>query len=125
MRMRFLKGKTMKVSELIGKQLDYWVAKSEIAHWDKQTKASYTENWISGYLSTHAPSTNWLDGGRIIEREAIALCKIEMPETVWLADITRESRELARAGGETPLEAAMRCYVESKFGNEVPDEFGY
>lgn len=69
-------------------------------------------------------STRWSQGGQIIEREKINLAfngdqwwaSYDHPEhVVW---------ERAAACGNTPLIAAMRCYVASKLGDEVdiPEE---
>ena len=64
-------------------------------------------------------STNWAQGGPIIEREGIEL----LCETVgfrWVA-MPQKGPEWS---GPTPLIAAMRCFVASKLGDEVdvPDE---
>jgi hypothetical protein len=78
------------------------------------------------------PSTDWALGGPIIERE-----KIKVAPNIggsWSAQIRHtkvhplvEHRVLdgwTNASGETPLIAAMRCYVASKMGDEVdvPDD---
>ena len=65
-------------------------------------------------------STDWAQGGPIIEREKIIL---DIWGDEWLA--TRiEDPAISEAIGPTPLIAAMRCYVASKLGDEVevPDE---
>jgi hypothetical protein len=87
------------------------------------------------------PSTDWGMGGPIIEREHIALYTDSDSDFVatepWVAgfDIKAESgtvwseysADSASIGlehgqrGPTPLIAAMRAYVASKFGDEVPD----
>ena len=111
----------MKTSELIGAALDWAVAKIENPQW-----------WDEGYMdgdpmaalemddeSTYSPSTDWSQGGPIIEREFItidqkgpSMCAcIDAPEGHELNDIW--------ANGPTPLIAAMRCYVASKLGDEV------
>jgi hypothetical protein len=71
-----------------------------------------------------SPSTNWADGGPIIEREQISLTSIDHrhPELDWHARIPgtlHPGWEPAEATGPTPLVAAMRAYVASKFGDEV------
>ena len=66
------------------------------------------------------PSTDWAQGGPIIERERIAL---DTWDEGWLA--TRiEDPAISEAIGPTPLIAAMRCYVASRLGDEVeiPEE---
>ena len=63
----------------------------------------------------YTPSTDWSQGGPIIEREKIAL---DTWGEEWLA--TRiEGSAISEAIGPTPLIAAMRCYVASKLGDEV------
>lgn len=62
--------------------------------------------------------TDWSQGGPIIEREMIA---------VWFSNGNWNSQmrdTSAKMQGETPLIAAMRCYVASKLGDEVdvPEE---
>ena len=68
-------------------------------------------------------STDWAQGGPIIEREKIAA--VYRIGRYWLA-YTHENYQgrQADACGPTPLIAAMRCYVASKLGDEVeiPEE---
>jgi len=63
-------------------------------------------------------STDWSQGGPIIEREKIAT---DYDHDVWNAAKYGLSWYV---GGPTPLIAAMRCYVASKLGDEVdvPEE---
>lgn len=82
------------------------------------------------------PSTDWAQGGPIIEREGINTFKynkLDESETdkwcghkiVKRTDWRGDSLSVAVAmDGPTPLIAAMRCYVTSKLGEEieVPDE---
>ena len=79
------------------------------------------------------PSTDWAQGGPIIEREQIGIDAMPtyvggVPGVVWTATAPMTSepgRELMLSEhGPTPLIAAMRCYVASKLGDkvEVPDE---
>lgn len=62
------------------------------------------------------PSTAWVQGGPIIEREHIGLAW-------WPEDCVpsgwRGYIEERHVGGPTPLIAAMRCFVASKLGEEV------
>lgn len=73
-------------------------------------------------------TTDWAQGGPIIEREAISLGTQRnepgfrpRPDFLWHAQ--KDSRVYV-GYGPTPLIAAMRCYVSSRFGDtvEVPDE---
>ena len=75
---------------------------------------------ISSYSGPVSPSTNWAQGGPIIEREKINLnCGDDtwgVAEGVWEA---AHPRGMNVSFGPTPLIAAMRCYVASKLGDEV------
>lgn len=73
------------------------------------------------------PSTDWSDGGPIIERERIAAWKADGD---WCAAVPGDSAyhgdcdyiDVTRrdgSSGPTPLIAAMRAYVASKLGEEV------
>lgn len=69
-----------------------------------------------------AYSTDWAQGGPIIEREKIDCVADPNGKDVWMGQFyaTRLSGEkVIRAYGPTPLIAAMRCYVASKLGEEV------
>jgi hypothetical protein len=96
----------MKVSDLTGSALDWAVMKCDGICKD------FPAYWVDEY-----PSTNWAQGGPIIERERIRLD----PRGVWVAGHDSSNDEYS---GPTPLIAAMRCYVASRFGDEieVPDE---
>jgi hypothetical protein len=77
---------------------------------------------VHGVSGKFAFSSNWSQGGPIIERERICLRDIGEDDYMWEADDQRGGRPYL---AETPLVAAMRCYVASKLGDEVevPDEF--
>jgi len=101
----------MKTSELSGAQLDWAVAKCE---------GLVNEDGLDvGFIRDGAfiPSTDWAQGGSIIEREGIALYLYGNGE--WNAHTGGKE-----FNGTTPLIAAMRCYVASKLGDEVqiPEE---
>ena len=89
----------MKTSELQGAALDWAVAKAD----------GYEDDCISDEWKY---STNWSQGGPIIEREKITL---EWTGGDWMAYIRHDEESF----GPTPLIAAMRCYVASNLGNEV------
>lgn len=104
----------IKTNKLIGAALDWAVAKCEpgaLCNWPNYTR-------LPGY------STDWSQGGPIIERELIGTGpRLEgsiWPEP-WLAASPEDD---AMFWGPTPLIAAMRCYVTSKLGDEVevPEE---
>lgn len=62
---------------------------------------------------TDKPSTDWAQGGPIIEREGISL---EFRNGDWIASYAEIS---LRFFSYDPLVSAMRCYVASKLGEEV------
>lgn len=66
-------------------------------------------------------STNWAQGGPIIEREEIYL-NPNNGNDLWFAETTIDGPR--GEYGPTPLIAAMRCFVASKLGDEVeiPEE---
>ena len=69
-------------------------------------------------LRTAGPANSWSQGGPIIEREEIDLnCSHNEGQSggVWDASCVPG----VVYGGDTPLIAAMRCYVASKLGDEV------
>jgi hypothetical protein len=111
----------MKVSELKGPLLDYWVARAEgkKARIDGDKCIVETEWEVDEYSGTfiwYRPSFKWDIGGPIIERERMLL--VPRPDGGWSATTTSSDR----GWGDTALEAAMRCFVASRFGVNVPDQ---
>ena len=108
----------IKTSELQGAALDWAVAKCEGFE-------PFTDgiSWIidddGAYKQLPKYSTNWSQGGPIIEREKIAL-SYDTGRFGWVASFYDGDDVF----GGTPLVAAMRCYVASKMGDEieVPNE---
>ena len=115
----------VKTSELIGPALDWAVAKCvgvETTIWFRGSDdPSGPAGWFYDYDRTipYTPSTDWAQGGPIIEREEIAVGK-GWEQWAAFKDADTEDGVL----GPTPLIAAMRCYVASKMGDtiDVPDE---
>ena len=119
----------IKVSETTNTQLDWLVAHSaELVVIQVKNGHTYVPKYpiIGGQRFT--PTTDWSQGGPIIEREGM-----------WLRHFTADDPDMARweaingwfpanvvCTGPTPLIAAMRCYVASKLGDEVEvlDELG-
>jgi len=114
----------MKTAELTGAALDWAVAKCELLNGANYTLAVDTD--IDGtkrvnYGGMHPEwSTDWAEGGAIIEREGMQLWK----GGEWCAALDQSFNPPEFETGTTPLIAAMRCYVASKLGDEVeiPDE---
>ena len=98
---------------LTGAQLDWAVAKCEGVTEGKDFA------WYYDRRDTHKYSTDWAQGGPIIEREGISL---ECRNGDWIASYAGFP-SLPYFSYE-PLVSAMRCYVASKLGDEieVPDE---
>jgi hypothetical protein len=106
----------MKPENLTGAALD----------WAAATADNYDEGWLRRQLTNPNPhtrsipaySSDWAQGGPIIERERLWV----QPEvgkedtgSAWYAVSMHDTD----AYGSTPLIAAMRCYVASKLGPEV------
>jgi hypothetical protein len=88
----------MKTSELTGAALDWAVSKCE-----------KDQNFYS---------TNWAQGGPIIEREKIDVIADPNGKDVWMGRLYLNWVKY-EAFATTPLIAAMRCYVASKLGDEI------
>ena len=120
----------IKTNELIGPALDWAVAKCERLEiyqiWKDVINVTIERHFIS-----YTPSTSWVQGGPIVDREVLAnglrigrktvgalqfSCYAEYQGHMW--------EQCRMYYGPTPLIAAMRCYVASKLGNEVdvPEE---
>lgn len=125
----------MKVSDLTGAALDYTVAVAEGATNLRENPHKFNKHLIltlNGHLvfvKNLRYSTDWGQGGPIIEREKLEL---RCNDYEWQAfcfgfPVSRaHSGTRTWAAGPTPLIAAMRCYVASKLGDtvEIPDEIG-
>ena len=124
----------MNVNELTGSKLDWAVAKCEGAdrlhvnphRFEKRLIMQMADRPV--YFDTFRFSTDWSQGGLIIEREKInthsnTTRMAKYPDSDWLADCP-EHGQCVSFTGRTPLIAAMRCYVASKLGNEIdiPEE---
>lgn len=70
------------------------------------------------YGDAFEPSQRWDHGGPIIERERINIWNDG--NGIRAAVYTGPGRIVRFYSGPTPLVAAMRAYVASKFGDEVP-----
>lgn len=99
-----------KTTELTGTALDWAVV-----------KADGVENmeYVWPRLNNYSPSSNWGQGGPIIQKNLIVTSPDPMHN--WLARSYMDATEFY---GDTPLIAAMRCFVASQLGDEVevPDD---
>jgi len=115
----------LKTSDLTGTALHWAVAQLECE--DERSRVRIKGSEVFMLLDGGNPfgparscgySTDWSKGGPIIEREDISIYKMGHQ---WLAG---KGTGRGAVFGPTPLIAAMRCYVASKFGDEVevPDQ---
>ena len=100
----------IKVSEASGVRLDWLVG---AAYWHPEKTGNEAPLF--------SPTTDWAEGGPIIERERLIVGPCLVKGRSWFAEYGDEH---AKGLGPTPLVAAMRCYCCSKLGDEVevPDE---
>jgi hypothetical protein len=101
-----------KVSELEGAPLDAaaWLALKQ--DYPPPEGAEWPEYW--------QPSRKWEHGGPIIEREPWALPRVNSnPGAIHLGKFVASTPGGFDHYGPTPLIAAMRAFVASKFGDEV------
>lgn len=127
----------MKVSELTGAQLDYWVARAEgIAaekmHYDAENERYVILRSVSGGASyfQHRPySSRWDWGGQLLEKHKLCLGEDQGRWECCTADTDYESSlwnmrrtsDGIEAEGDSPLQAICRTVVMSKFGTDVDD----
>lgn len=94
-------------------QGEYWHLTPAVGVWGPKCRVA---DW--------KPSSNWFQGGTIIERENISVGyqgHLGVPiDSLWYTT----NRTGAFGFGQTPLIATMRCYVADKIGPtvEVPEE---
>ena len=125
----------VKTSKLTGIALDWAVAKAEGMDIDGPTVITREFYWDDDGLQwvvEWEPTTNWAQGGALIEREDINVNRYTYSEVTesgqeiyrkdgWTAFTTVSAYWMTpkRAYGPTPLIAAMRCYVMIHFGDEI------
>jgi hypothetical protein len=103
---------------------------SELTRTALDWAVTMAENWAGADFEVKPYSTDWAQGGPIIDREDIAISSA--PDGLWAAYASKGTRLVQHGGqavevfnwtykqqGYTPLIAAMRCYVASKLGDEV------
>jgi hypothetical protein len=107
----------MKVAELEGQLLNFWVAKSEgLELLPASPKQGDRHDLDSGlwHPSNYHPATDWSLGGTIVAREWYSL-----DETLggWFG----ARWPFMKVFSDQPLLWFMRAYVASKFGDEVEE----
>jgi hypothetical protein len=111
----------IKVSEATENQIDWMVATclGQATEWEADRK--------NGYVNS--PTTDWSQGGPIIEREKISTkyqhSMVYEDKHRWFAtNDTDITDPITGEYGPTPLIAAMRCHVAAYLGDEVtiPEE---
>lgn len=111
----------IKTSELTGAALDWAVAKAEDWDMSRFMRGEMIYVGVKGWF----PSTDWSQGGPIIERERISVewlgLSLRNKDLGWTASAPNPN---FIGVDPTPLIAAMRCYVAFKLGDEVdvPEE---
>ena len=122
----------VKTSELTDIALDWAVSRAkgidaelnygECVYWDHERNSNGKVICANSVRVVWNPSTNWAQGGPIIEREGISTRFAPADARgVWYA-VLGKNRFLSpdfEGSGPTPLIAAMRCYVASKLGDDV------
>ena len=111
----------MRTSDLKGAALDWAVAKCENPEWSDED-AIVNVTTFDDYDGTICNySTDWAQGGPIIERELIGLEFDGAENFKWWGYDPKADNYVH---GETPLIAAMRAFVASKLGEfvDIPEE---
>lgn len=113
----------IKVSELKDEKLDYWTGKAAgedvFIHDCTAGKACSVRDkskWTNS--SNYSPSTNWSQAGPIIEKMKPTNFYYWKDTDEWTCAWGNGAKWKT---GKTALNAAMRCFVASKFGEEVEE----
>jgi len=125
----------VKVQDLSGRELDHYVALAIGAELTRDTIANEDKTGFplsyrahgnppgfallsAGIVLPWNPSTNWAQGGPLVNR--IVNCGYVIMRTDACGPV-RIMNAFGAIDGRDLLEAAMRALVASKFGEEVPD----
>ncbi|EGH43281.1 phage protein NinX family protein [Pseudomonas syringae] len=106
----------VKTADLLGAALDWAVAKAEISPMEMPPK----DRVWSKYCATYSPSTDWSQGGPLIDSYHMDFC-CEHPETIGsaLCDENGMYIDGRMMFGKTHLIAACRAIVASVLGETV------
>ena len=107
--------RTMKTSELVGPELDYWVAKAQ--GWLEKT-----HGWLDNELRFHnkhfwEPSTNWKQVGELVEKYHVSFSAQTTGN--YMAWIKPGDNNII---SETPQVSICRAVVASVYGENVGEE---
>lgn len=131
----------MKIADMTGAELDYWVAKAmnvfgdkvfiERHPWTGQKHAVIycgVPTYGSLFFGEHGhgatsfrPSTDWAQGGPLFDEYEIFVerSNFVVEGKAFAFIYTKDGKDIAaQSYGATRLEAAMRAFVKSKFGDE-------
>jgi hypothetical protein len=126
----------MKVADLTGALLDYWVARAEgIEHGPLLCEMRPGRVFVQGrcdngigFCTAYSPSTNVLQAWPIFDREGVGIVKFyppidgePAPGHEWVGLSLDDS---VRMNGPDGLVAGLRCFVAMRFGETVPDVDG-
>lgn len=113
----------MEVAKLRGQLLDYWVGRANgsdphvLPGSDNKRLVVNDVNAQYGFRY-YEPSKDWSIAGPIIEKERISIVWAGK----WWNAVKAEGRKYEASSEESPLIAAMRCFVLSRFGETLPDQ---
>ena len=115
----------VKVSEASGPVLDWLVCEATgLLNAYPTTRKWFMKQWSGNSSKFLHPSSDWAQGGPIIEREGICFASIRKGRKIagWRAAYRKDG--VFGFDSSTTLIAACRCFVASKLGEEVevPDE---
>lgn len=122
----------VKTADLVGAPLDWAVAMAEGYKQDTENhltiispRGVFTSVSIRGAAEGFGfrPSTNWDQGGPLIEKHMVSLHCPQHDGDFWAAWITDNDKDVAQ-GAEQALPAACRAIVAAKLGDtvQVPKE---
>lgn len=110
----------IKASELSGVALDWAVAQAtgEDVQVGSGVKQISVKCQIPGLLTCWSPSSNWSQGGPLIERFRIHVDMMIYDDIVRYSEANLPDQPTYEIG-DTPLQSACRAIVAAKLGDEV------
>lgn len=119
-------GEPIRSRDLAGRALDLAVARAEglvyADGWLVRPSRRANGRWKGEHtmpLADYRPSQDWGLAGPIIEREQIGVCRDHLG---WVAHKGHGLWQSYTVAGDNALQAAMRCYVISRFGDTYSGE---